>query len=528
MHKRSSRGKPMNRMHSSTRASEKINRKCFALCMAVIPIAIFSALLTFGPFFVSEWINKMSRKSSSSSDGGNSVRSLNTQGAALSGGIFHSFFSSSQSVPEYHAKAWSHPLKNKNFKIYVYDLPEKFNTQVLRESWRCGHHMFAAEVAFHKYLLGSAQRTLDPTKASLFYIPVYTTCKCTSFAGNGPDPWFGRNLMTEVINHVSTTYPYWNKKQGRDHVVAATHDYGACYDYLRPNAKKIGMVSELKNAIILSTLGDRNLKECYNPRNHITIPTFLPVAALGGKRMRADWTKAVGVTLSLKEDDPHFFDDSKRDRPCFFWGALEWTDARGNVDNSYSHGIRQELQRQYKDDSYFTLKHVTRDGDGKLGIVEYAKHLKRSVFCLAPAGFAPWSARIYEAIHYGCIPVIIADTIILPFDDQLNWKDFSIKISEHDLKKPGMLKETLQSLTAFDIKKKQNALKIARKAIMYQFPTQKAKTISQRNFNGFQTSEIGGVAFDYIMRELQIKANARNVVKESVKIRQEARLNNWL
>ena len=78
------------------------------------------------------------------------------------------------------------------------------------------------------------------------------------------------------------------------------------------------------------------------------------------------------------------------------------------------------------------------------------------------------------------------------------------------------------------IKKKQNALKIARKAIMYQFPTQKAKTISQRNFNGFQTSEIGGVAFDYIMRELQIKANARNVVKESVKIRQEARLNNWL
>ena len=79
------------------------------------------------------------------------------------------------------------------------------------------------------------------------------------------------------------------------------------------------------------------------------------------------------------------------------------------------------------------------------------------------AGFAPWSARIYEAIHYGCIPVIIADTIILPFDDQLNWKDFSIKISEHDLKKPGMLKETLQSLTAFDIKKKQNALKIARR-----------------------------------------------------------------
>ncbi len=524
MHKPSNRGKPRNRLRVG--ANEKITRKCLTLCVTAIPIAIFAALLTFGPFFVSEWAGQYRSGNSPGSGRALSGSHVKVASASKSGSIFSSFFGNS--VPVYQAKAWSHLTKNEDFKIFVYDLPEKFNSQVLRESWRCGHHMFAAEVAIHKYLLASSQRTLDPKEAHLFYIPVYTTCKCTTFAGNGPDPWFGRTLMSEVINHVSTTYPYWNKRQGRDHVVVATHDYGACYDYLRSNAKNVGIVPELKNAIILSTLGDRNLKECFNTRNHITIPTYLPVAAVGGKRMRADWTKAVGVVLPLDADNPKFFDDSKRDKPCFFWGALEWTDSRGNVDSTYSHGVRQELRRQYKNDPYFTLKHVTRDGDGKLGMVEYAEQLKQSVFCLAPAGFAPWSARIYEAIHYGCIPVIIADTIILPFDDQLNWRDFSIKISEHDLKVPGKLKEILQSLTAVDIKRKQSALKVARKAIMFQFPGPKPKSVSDSNFKGYAPTEVGGAAFDYIMRELHIKAHFREVTTDSPKIRQAARLNKWI
>ena len=138
-----------------------------------------------------------------------------------------------------------------------------------------------------------------------------------------------------------------------------------------------------------------------------------------------------------------------------FLGALEWTDANGRVDASYSHGIRQTLRTLYADDSWFVMKHVTRDGDGKIGLGQYAEQLKKSIFYLAPAGFAPWSARIYEAIHYGCIPVIIADTIVLPFDDQLPWKDFSIKISEADLRTPGKMKDILQSISEEEIRKKQ-------------------------------------------------------------------------
>ena len=48
MHKPSNRGKPRNRLRVG--ANEKITRKCLTLCVTAIPIAIFAALLTFGPF----------------------------------------------------------------------------------------------------------------------------------------------------------------------------------------------------------------------------------------------------------------------------------------------------------------------------------------------------------------------------------------------------------------------------------------------------------------------------------------------
>lgn len=46
----------------------------------------------------------------------------------------------------------------------------------------------------------------------------------------------------------------------------------------------------------------------------------------------------------------------------------------------------------------------------------------RSVFCLSPAGDTPSSARLFDAIVSGCIPVIVSDELELPFEGILNYR----------------------------------------------------------------------------------------------------------
>lgn len=50
-----------------------------------------------------------------------------------------------------------------------------------------------------------------------------------------------------------------------------------------------------------------------------------------------------------------------------------------------------------------------------------AFQLFRSLFCLNPAGDTPSSARLFDAIVSGCIPVIVSDELELPFEGILDY-----------------------------------------------------------------------------------------------------------
>jgi len=52
-----------------------------------------------------------------------------------------------------------------------------------------------------------------------------------------------------------------------------------------------------------------------------------------------------------------------------------------------------------------------------------------ATFCLSPRGDTSSSKRTYESIAAGCIPVIIADDLRLPFARRLQWDTFSVRVS---------------------------------------------------------------------------------------------------
>lgn len=95
--------------------------------------------------------------------------------------------------------------------------------------------------------------------------------------------------------------------------------------------------------------------------------------------------------------------------------------------------VRTEIWRRYGGDRRFYLQRHRFAG--------YQSEIVRSVFCLCPLGWAPWSPRLVESVVLGCVPVIIADGIRLPFSSTLPWPEISLTVAEKDVGKLGRILE---------------------------------------------------------------------------------------
>ena len=60
---------------------------------------------------------------------------------------------------------------------------------------------------------------------------------------------------------------------------------------------------------------------------------------------------------------------------------------------------------------------------------EYDRTLLDSVFSLCPSGSGPNSIRLWESLGFGCIPVLLADTLRLP-GEPAEWDEAIVRVSE--------------------------------------------------------------------------------------------------
>lgn len=115
----------------------------------------------------------------------------------------------------------------------------------------------------------------------------------------------------------------------------------------------------------------------------------------------------------------------ERDIYCSFMGRFD------------THKCRIIMNNLLKNDKQFSFYN-------SVNFNTYKNILNRSIFTLAPRGCGYTSFRIYEAILSGSIPIYIWENKkILPFEDILNWDEFSIIIHENDIENlPNILKNT--------------------------------------------------------------------------------------
>eukprot|EP00615_Pteridomonas_danica_P004457 CAMPEP_0114335888 /NCGR_PEP_ID=MMETSP0101-20121206/5347_1 /TAXON_ID=38822 ORGANISM="Pteridomonas danica, Strain PT" /NCGR_SAMPLE_ID=MMETSP0101 /ASSEMBLY_ACC=CAM_ASM_000211 /LENGTH=447 /DNA_ID=CAMNT_0001467641 /DNA_START=32 /DNA_END=1375 /DNA_ORIENTATION=+ len=65
--------------------------------------------------------------------------------------------------------------------------------------------------------------------------------------------------------------------------------------------------------------------------------------------------------------------------------------------------------------------------------LDYVAQLMKSRFCLHLQGDTTTSRRLFDSIAAGCIPVIIADNVNLPFSDKIDWSLFTIIVPESEV-----------------------------------------------------------------------------------------------
>ncbi|KAL2635574.1 hypothetical protein R1flu_007053 [Riccia fluitans] len=290
-----------------------------------------------------------------------------------------------------------------DIKIYVYELPSIFNSDWLADS-RCSSHLFAAEVVLHRVLLESPIRTINPDEADFFFVPIYVSCNFSPKNGF-PSLAHAPAMIKDAVELISREAVYWNRSRGRDHIFVAAHDYGACFHSVEKVAVAAGIPEVLQNSILLQTFESVSGHRCQEVE-HIQIPPYVD-------------PEVVRRYTASKQ-----LEKRKRSILAYFRGKLELHPK--NVSGQlYSRGIRTRLWKKYKRDKQFLVRRKRVDG--------YQAEMLKSVFCLAPLGWAPWSPRIVEAVMYGCVPVIIADKIALPYSNVIDWPSISLTVGERDV-----------------------------------------------------------------------------------------------
>lgn len=117
-------------------------------------------------------------------------------------------------------------------------------------------------------------------------------------------------------------------------------------------------------------------------------------------------------------------------------GSSERRDLLASFRGASSHPVRDRLARSADAPNVVVELLGTRGHVGRIDAVSgagddhYAGLLRRSVFGLVPRGDCHFSYRLLEVMSFGCIPVVLSDDLVLPYDRIVPWRSIALHVPE--------------------------------------------------------------------------------------------------
>ncbi|KAK6116594.1 hypothetical protein DH2020_049700 [Rehmannia glutinosa] len=314
-------------------------------------------------------------------------------------------------------------------RVYMYDLPPRFNVGMLDPSfpektpvtaanipawrWNDGlqkqhsveYWMMASLLYDKNDEFGSTReaiRVSDPDSADVFFVPFFSSFSFNMYVRNMRESNTDDKLQPEIVNILKAS-DYWKRSGGQDHVIPLHHP-NAFRHYRDQVNSSIFIVADFGRIINISRLA----KDVVAPYPHM-------------------------VESYVNDDHEDAFES--RQTLLFFRGRTKRKD-EGKI-RAQLHTMLNGTEDVIYEDAYASEE----------GFKASAEQMRSSKFCLHPAGDTPSSCRLFDAIVSHCIPVIVSDRIELPFENELDYKEFSIFFSVNEALEPGYLISELRKVS---------------------------------------------------------------------------------
>ncbi|GJW71407.1 probable arabinosyltransferase ARAD1 [Tanacetum coccineum] len=338
----------------------------------------------------------------------------------------------SESEPEPVKRAASCDPSRAVLKVFMYDLPSEFHFGLL--GWKGNPNQIWPKVgnfsevprypgglnlqhSIEYWLTLDLLSSLTPnvaracsavlvhnsSQADVVFVPFFSSLSYNRHSKiEGDETKSTNDILQERLVEYLNSRDEWKRSGGKDHVIMAHH----------PNSMLIARWKLGSAMFILADFG-RYLDQIANVDKDVIAPY-----------------KHVVRSIDPKNSPPF----EERPTLVYFQGAIYRKD--GGV-------IRQELYYLMKDeeDVHFTFGSAVGGG-----IRKASTGMTASKFCLNIAGDTPSSNRLFDAIVSHCVPVIISDEIELPYEDALDYSQFSIFVRSSDACKDGYLLKLLRGI----------------------------------------------------------------------------------